>query len=591
MPPAAALSQVTTDGGYLMVLSIALPVLGILFAFTLGGRQVERLAVLFLPAGLLIAAGVVIEFARSGTTLVYVIGGWQPPLGIALRADGLAATMMAITAVVICAVGVFAGADFRTPSGSAESRSPFSFWILLLGIWSALNMVFVSGDLFTLYVALELVTFAAVPLVCLDGRAETLQAALRYLLFALIGSVLYLGGVVLLYGAYGTLDIALLSQRVQPQNVTFAAAALITVGLLAKTALFPLHIWLPPAHAGAPAAGSAVLSALVVKASFFITVRFWFDVMPGVPGYVASQLIAALGGMAIVFGSVLALRQERLKLLIAYSTLAQIGYLFLMFGLAFDLQSGRIESGVALSGGMLQAMSHATAKAAMFMAAGLIYAGLGHDRITGLGGIGRALPLSVAAFALGGIALVGVPPGGAALAKDLLLQATTETGQWWWGAVIQVGGTFTSAYLLLVLAHALMPAASPISLRVAVPRSQEIAALVLAVCSLLLGLFPWDRYLTVPHGAAAASIDIGKLLATLALILVGGVLAILLGRWAGPVPVPNVLASTIEPARRIAAALASPFERLDIMLRRWPAAGLALLVLMLLFAAAMQGGR
>jgi formate hydrogenlyase subunit 3/multisubunit Na+/H+ antiporter MnhD subunit len=591
MPPTAALSQVTTDGGYLMVLSIALPVLGILFAFTLGGRQVERLAGFFLPAGLLLAAGVLIEFARNGTPLVYVIGGWQPPLGIALRADGLAAAMMAITAMVICAVGVFAAADFRTPSGSAEARAPFSFWILLLGIWSALNMVFVSGDLFTLYVALELVTFAAVPLVCLDGRAETLQAALRYLLFALIGSVLYLGGVVLLYGAYGTLDITLLSQRVQPQNVTFAAAALITVGLLAKTALFPLHIWLPPAHAGAPAAGSAVLSALVVKASFFITVRFWFDVMPGVPGYAASQLIAALGGMAIVFGSVLALRQERLKLLIAYSTLAQIGYLFLMFGLAFDLQSRRIENGIALSGGMLQAMSHATAKAAMFMAAGLIYAGLGHDRITGLGGIGRALPLSVAAFALGGIALVGVPPGGAALAKDLLLQATAETGQWWWGAVIQVGGTFTSAYLLLVLAHALMPAASPISLRDTVPRSQEVAALVLAVCSLLLGLFPWDRYLTVPHGTAAASFDIGKLLATLVLTLVGGILAILLGRWAGPVPVPKVLASTIEPARRIAAAVASPFERLDVMLRRWPAAGLALLALMILFAAAKQAGR
>lgn len=587
MPPATVLSQVTTDGGYLMVLSIALPVLGILFAFALGGRQVERLAGLLLPAGLAIAAGVLIEFARTGTPLVYVVGGWQPPLGIALRADGLAAAMMAITAVVICAVGVFAAADFRTPPGSAEARAPFSFWILLLGIWSALNMVFVSGDLFTLYVALELVTFAAVPLVCLDGRAETLQAALRYLLFALIGSVLYLGGVVLLYGAYGTLDIALLSQRVQPRNVTFAAAAFITVGLLAKTALFPLHIWLPPAHAGAPAAGSAVLSALVVKASFFITVRFWFDVMPGVPGYTASQLIAALGAMAIVFSSVLALRQERLKLLIAYSTLAQIGYLFLMFGLAFDLQTGRIESGGALSGGMLQAMSHATAKAAMFMAAGLIYAALGHDRITGLGGIGRVLPLSVAAFALGGIALVGVPPGGAALAKDLLLQASAETGQWWWGAVIQVGGTFTSAYLLLVLAHALMPAASPITLRVAVPRSQEAAALVLAVCSLLLGLFPWDRYLAVPHGIAAASFDIGKLLATVVLILVGGALAILLGRWAGPVPVPKALGPAIEPARRIAAALASPFERLDVMLRRWPAAGLALLVLMILFAAAV----
>ena len=109
-----------------------------------------------------------------------------------------------------------------------------------------------------------------------------------------------------------------------------------TVGLLAKTALFPLHLWLPPAHAGAPAAASAVLSALVVKGSFFIVVRLWFDVMPALPGLAAAQLLAALGAAAIVFGSVVALRQERLKLLIAYSTLAQIGYLFLMFPLAFE---------------------------------------------------------------------------------------------------------------------------------------------------------------------------------------------------------------------------------------------------------------
>ena len=356
--------------------------------------------------------------------------------------------MMAISALVICAVGLFAHADFRTPTGSVEARAPFAFWILLLAILGALNMVFVAGDLFTLYVALELVTFAAVPLVCLDGRAETLQAALRYLLFALVGSVLYLVGAVLLYGAYGTLDIVLLSQRVRAEPATFVAAALMTVGLLAKTALFPLHLWLPPAHAGAPAAGSAVLSALVVKASFFIVVRLWFGVMPGVPGFAAAQLLAGLGAAAIVFGSVLALRQERLKLLIAYSTLAQIGYLFLMFPLAFDPGSARLESGGALAGGMLQAISHATAKAAMFMSAGLIYAALGHDRITGLGGIGRALPMSVVAFALAGVALIGVPPSGAYLAKELLLQAAAETGQWWWDVVIQAGGVFTSSYVL-----------------------------------------------------------------------------------------------------------------------------------------------
>src|SRR5262249_54685104 len=208
--------------------------------------------------------------------------------------------------------------------------------------------------------------------------------------------------------------------------------------------LFPLHLWLPPAHAGAPAPASAVLSALVVKGSFFIVVRLWFDAMPALPGPAAAQLLAALGAAAIVFGSVVALRQERLKLLIAYSTLAQIGYLFLMFPLAFDPGSGQLQRGGALTGGMLQAISHATAKAAMFMAAGVIYAALGHDRIAGLAGSARALPISVLAFALGGGSLMGVLPSGPYLAKKLLLDAAARTGQWRGAVVMQAGGLFTS---------------------------------------------------------------------------------------------------------------------------------------------------
>jgi NADH:ubiquinone oxidoreductase subunit 5 (subunit L)/multisubunit Na+/H+ antiporter MnhA subunit len=180
-----------------------------------------------------------------------------------------------------------------------------------------------------------------------------------------------------------------------------------------------------------------------------------------------------LGAAAILFGSVLALRQERLKLLIAYSTLAQIGYLFLMFPLAFGPASGQLHSGGALSGGLLQAISHATAKAAMFMSAGLIYAALGHDRIAGLSGIGRALPVSVLAFAVGGAALIGVPPGGAYLAKELLLRAAVETEQWWWAVVIQAGGIFTSAYLVLVLVHALAPADKPAGGRTRPPGARD----------------------------------------------------------------------------------------------------------------------
>ena len=584
--PALVLNAVTTSGGVLLVLAIVVPAASVLFAFVAGGRHAERIALATMPLGLAIAVATAVTLRWTGGPLVYLLGGWTPPLGVALRADGLSVVMMTITAVVISAVGVFARADFSTPAGLVEARAPFAFWILLLAIWAALNAVFLAVDLFTLYVALELLTFAAVPLVSLDGRAETLQAALRYLLFALLGSVLYLVGTALLYGSYGTLDIVLLSQRVHAEPAVFVAAALMTVGLLAKTALFPLHLWLPPAHAGAPAAASAVLSALVVKGSFFIVVRLWFEVMPGLPGIAATQLLAGLGAAAIVFGSVVALRQERLKLLIAYSTLAQIGYLFLMFPLAFGAGSAQLESGGALAGGLLQTISHATAKAAMFMSAGLIYAALGHDRIAGLAGIARALPMSVLAFALAGVALIGVPPSGAYLAKELLLQAATGTEQWWWAVAIQAGGILTSSYVVLVLAHALMPADQPVTSRVRLSRIGQAAALALALCSLLLGLVSWQAYLPVTHGPTPTVLQ--ALSSSIGPVLGGVALAILLGRWGDPSP--RILA-TIGAARRAALILSGGIERSDGVLRQWPAAGLCMLVLAIAFAAAMLAGR
>ena len=583
-------SDAVTGGGSLLVLSIVIPVAGALIAFAAGGRWSERIVAGTMPFGLAIAIAIMVTMRQSASPLVYLLGGWPPPLGIALRADGLSVVMIAITAVVICMIGVFARTEFRTPAGSLEARGPFAFWILLLAVWAALNTVFLGGDLFTLYVALELLTFAAVPLVCLDGRGATLQAALRYLLFALLGSALYLVGAALLYGAYGTLDIVLLSQRVSAEPATFVAAALMTVGLLAKTALFPSYLWLPPAHAGAPTPASAVLSGLVVKGSFFVAVRLWFNVMPGLPGAPAAQLLAAFGSAAIIFGSVLALRQERLKLLIAYSTLAQIGYLFLMFPLAFDPASGQIEGG-ALRGGVLQAASHATAKAAMFLAAGMIYAALGHDRIQGLAGVARALPISVLAFAVAGVALIGVPPSGVSLAKELLLQAAAETRQWLWAVAIQTGGIFTSGYLVLVVVQTLAPSAQPVTVRNSVPHIQEAAALALALCSLLLGLVPWQPYLSVSTSPPSLLTALTKALWP---ILGGAVLAVLLGRWAlwlGRTPIEKILVAAMSVARRPALVFSSRIELIDGLLRQWPAAALTLLLVASLFGAAMLAAR
>jgi formate hydrogenlyase subunit 3/multisubunit Na+/H+ antiporter MnhD subunit len=472
-------------GGSLLVLAILLPAAGVLASFALGGRAAEKIALGITPFGFGLAWLIAMQVVAAGAPIQYAIGGLPPPLGIALRADGLSAIMLLTAAIIVTAAAFYARAKFATPEGVAESRPAFTFWIMLQAIWGALTIVFLGGDLFNLYVALELLTFAAVPLVCIDGRPETIAAALRYLLFALFGSVFYLLGVALFYGAYGTLDIVLLSQRVGPLPVVWAAAALMTAGLLAKTALFPLHLWLPPAHANAPAAASAVLSGLVVKGSFFLILRLWFYVLPALPTEAVGFVLGVLGSAAVLAGSVLALRQARLKLLIAYSTVAQIGYLFFIFPLASGAHPWSADG---WNGGVMQILAHAFAKAAMFLAAGLLAESLGHDQIAKLKGAARALPLTFLTLGLGGLSLMGLPPSGGFAAKWLMLRASVASGQWVFALVILAGGLLAAGYVYRILAPALGDGV--VELKAPPQRSREAVALALAVGALALGFAP-----------------------------------------------------------------------------------------------------
>lgn len=484
----------TTEGGALLVIAIMLPVAGMLAILALGLRRAERIAYLVLPAGLVIALAVAAGVANTGAAATYVLGNWQPPLGIALRADGLSATLMVMTALILCAVGIFARGTFNTPADKAEARSPMVFWTLLLGLWTALNTVFLAQDLFSLFVALELLTFSAVPLVCLDGKRDTLQAALRYLLFALAGSVFYLMGTALLYGAYGTLDITGLRLLARNDLATSIALGLMIVGLLAKAALFPLHLWLPAAHAGAPAAASAVLSALVVKAPFFLILRLWFDAAPQSVNSMAAQMLAWLGVASILFCSVMALRQARLKLMIAYSTVAQLGYLFLVFPLVMASDAPTFWQSIGWTGGTLQLVSHALAKASMFLAAGLIAEALGHDRIDNLNGALKAVPISVAAFGLSGLSLMGLPPSGGFIAKLMLLTAAVETANWLIAATILIGGILAASYVFRVLNRAMAPPQDDRTATAEIPVYRELTVLGLAAGAVVLGFLPLQPF-------------------------------------------------------------------------------------------------
>jgi multicomponent Na+:H+ antiporter subunit D len=461
-----------------------------------GGRRSIRLGLgLGSATALTSSLGLYLTVMDQGVVR-HALGGWGRPLGIELHLDGLATLMVAMTAVVGSAVSLYAVSYFGDAADPRVRQSPAGrgarfFAPLWLFLWSSLNGVFLSGDLFNLYVMLEILGLAAAAIVTLAVTGKATQAGMRYLLISLTGSMLFLLGVALLYLGYGTLSLEELASMEPSGPLAAWALAAMTAGLAAKTALFPLHAWLPPAHAGAPAPGSALLSALVVKASFYIIIRLWFYVYGlGVPGAETERallIMGLLGAGAILWGSILALRQVSLKRLIAYSTVAQLGYLFVMFPLLPELGAPEIWNANAWNGGMVHALSHALAKAAMFLAAGSMSYAVADDAIDSISGVAHRLPMSFLAFGLGGLSLAGIPPSGGFAAKWLLLTAALESGQWFWAGLIAVGGLLTLAYVLMVARFALQVKESPEEFR-NVPRRMEWAAMILAGLAVLLGL-------------------------------------------------------------------------------------------------------
>lgn len=476
------------DSSSWAVWPIVIPLIGAIASFILHTRFTSRISLIAASLTSISVLGLLWCVIQHGP-LRYDVGGWDAPLGIELYADGLSLLMLLMTMIVSLATSVYATGYFTpgdpTESGEAadEGHPATGFWPLWFFLWAALNALFLSADLFNLYVTLELLGLAAVALVALSATSLALTAALRYLFVALLGSLTYLLGVALLYAAYGTLDVLTLSSTVMPGPVSWVALAIMTVGLLLKTALFPLHFWLPPAHANAPAPVSAVLSALVVKASFYLIVRLWLGVFSEVHVPVAGHLLGGLGIAAILWGSVQALRQDRLKLLVAYSTVAQLGYLFLMFPLLTSVTGET----VAWAGGLYFALAHGCAKAAMFLAAGNIMQAVGHDRIANLQGISHDMPLSIWAFALAGISIMGLPPSGGFVAKWLLLTTSLQQGQWWITGALLIGGLLAAGYIFRVVKPALANAPATCVVHV-VPQRMQWAALSLALVALVLGL-------------------------------------------------------------------------------------------------------
>ena len=462
-------------------LTVALPLCLAIAAFLecLSPRRQVLLGVPTILASLAIASLHLLEHG----SLALALGDWPAPLGIVWLLDAPGALMLGMTAIVAGAGSIALLVDGET----ARDRHLWPLWWLL---WGGLNALLLSRDLFNLYITLELVTLAGVGLVARSPKDPDGAAALRYLLASLLASLLFLLGVALLYGLTGRLDLELLGETLTDNATSRLAAIALSLGLMIKAAMVPLHTWLPSAHARAQAPVSAMLSAVVVAATLFVLWRLWLGPLAALQTALRDWL-AVVGAAALIWGGIQAALQSRLKLLIAWSTLSQSGYALLLLGLAGTTSWPGPESGgnTAIDGALQILLAHGLAKAALFIAAGAIVAAYRHDRLSHLGGSAARLPLAWLAIALAGLSLLGAPPTGGFIGKWWLLSAAFAEENHLIAAVVLLGTLITAAGLWRLLDLALCPA-SPM-IRRPLPHPDALLAHRLSMLALGLALLAW----------------------------------------------------------------------------------------------------
>ena len=426
-----------------LTLIVLLPLFGAMAAFVLP-RAGHLPGILALAGTGLAVAMTAAEVARAGV-LIVPLGGWGAALGIDLRADGLSVVMLIMTLGVgaLASVGAAGGLGARGAPGDQHRQLRY-YWPLWLLLLTGLNGVYLSTDIFNLYVMIEVIALAAVGLAVLSGKVAALRAGLEYMYASILGALMFLLGTGLVYLELGRLDIGGLAAAA-PSPTLGAALGLMVVGLGLKTAAFPLHFWLPAAHANATAPVSALLSGLVIKAALFILLRL-LQAMPQ-PGDALLGVIGLMGTGAVIWGGIQALRAERLKLMVAWSTVAQVG--LILVALVRAGPAGLTDSWKAA---VILMLAHGVAKAAMFLAVGRIRDEIGHDRIRDLDRAPTRPALAQFTFALAAISLIGLPPSLGFIGKWSLMEGALSAGYWHWVAVAMIGTLFSIVYFSRVLA-------------------------------------------------------------------------------------------------------------------------------------------
>ena len=434
-----------TLAAQLPVLQVVLPLLAAPAALLLHKpRLAWGLALLVSWCVLGIAALLMGRVVDEGV-ITYALGGWAAPIGIEYRVDAVNALVLLIVSAISAVVLPFAGRSVEQEIDRGRITLFYTAWLLCL---AGLLGITITGDAFNVFVFLEISSLASYILISLGRDRRALTASYQYLVMGTIGATFILIGVGLLYVMTGTLNMADLAERlpaVMGTRTVRAAFAFLTVGIGLKLALFPLHLWLPNAYAFAPSAVTGFLAATATKVAVYVLLRFTFSIFGPAFAFDSmplGEILLMLALAAVLSASVVAIFQEDLKRMLAYSSVAQIGYMIL--GISFASVTG-------LTAATLHLFNHALMKGALFLALGCVFYRLGSVQLADVRGLGRRMPLTMAAFVVGGLSLIGVPLTVGFISKWYLVAAALERGWWPVAAVVLIGSLLAVVYIWRVV--------------------------------------------------------------------------------------------------------------------------------------------
>ncbi len=372
----------------------------------------------------------------------YYLGDWAPPLGIEYRIDLANALVLFLVSGIAAVVFPFA---YRSVELEVDERQTPYFYGALLICLTGLLGVTITGDAFNVFVFLEISSLSTYALIAMGARRDrrALTAAFNYLVMGTIGATFYVIGIGLLYQATGTLNMADLHDRLvgQDNRMVQAGFAFILVGVGLKLAMFPLHLWLPNAYAYAPSAVTAFLAATATKVAVYVLIRFFYSIFGfdfAFMGAAFTYVLLPLGLAGMFVASLVAVFQEDVKRMLAYSSVAQIGYMLL--GLSFASAAG-------LTATLIHIFNHALMKGALFMAVACVVFRCGSHSIHAFAGLSKRMPYTTWAFILSGLSLIGVPLTVGFISKWYLLEAAFGAGHWYAGFLIVASSLIALVYI------------------------------------------------------------------------------------------------------------------------------------------------